>query len=70
MREAEFSGELHRCVPVLAHARGVRVGEVVVNHRAREFGRSKYGVARFIKGLLDLLTVRFLAVRRPLPPAW
>ena len=41
---------------------------VVVNHRARKFGRSKYGVARFIKGLLDLLTVRFLTrfAQRPL----
>ena len=54
-------GELHRFVPVLAHARGFRVGEIVVHHRARQFGRSKYGVARFIKGLLDLLTVQFLS---------
>ena len=60
LNEVEIYGELHRFVPVLAHARGFRVGEVVVNHRPRAFGRSKYGVARFLKGLLDLLTVRFL----------
>ena len=42
------------------HARGFRVGEIEVNHRARKFGASKYGVSRFIKGLLDLVTVRFL----------
>ena len=53
-------GELHRFVPVLAAARGWRVGEVVVNHRAREFGKSKYGLLRIPKGFLDLLTVKFL----------
>lgn len=58
--EVGIYGELHRFVPVLAHARGFRVGEIEVNHRARRFGSSKYGVSRFIKGLLDLLTVRFL----------
>ena len=58
--EVRLYGELHRFVPVLAAARGFRVGEVVVNHRPRKFGRSKYGAARFIKGFLDLLTVKFL----------
>jgi hypothetical protein len=55
-------------VPVLAHAKGFRVGEIVVGHRARKFGASKYGIARFVKGLLDLLTVRFLTrfSQRPL----
>lgn len=53
-------GELHRFVPVLAAARGYRVGEVVIRHRPRKFGRSKYGVSRFLKGFLDLLTVTFL----------
>ncbi|MHB1036865.1 MAG: glycosyltransferase family 2 protein [Pirellulales bacterium] len=59
-REVRLYGELHRFVPVLAAARGFRVGEVVIRHRPREFGRSKYGVRRFIKGFLDLLTVKFL----------
>lgn len=68
LAEVDIYGELHRFVPVLAHARGFRVGEIVVHHRARRFGRSKYGFSRFIKGLLDLLTVRFLTVfqQRPL----
>ena len=58
--EVGIYGELHRFVPVLAHAKGFRVGELVVNHRARKFGASNYGFTRFIKGLLDLVTVRFL----------
>jgi glycosyltransferase involved in cell wall biosynthesis len=58
--EVGIYGELHRFVPVLAHAKGFRVGEIEVKHRARKFGSSKYGLARFIKGLLDLVTVRFL----------
>jgi glycosyltransferase involved in cell wall biosynthesis len=68
LREVGIYGELHRFVPVLAHAKGFRVGEIEVRHRARKFGTSKYGVARFIKGLLDLLTVRFLTrfSQRPL----
>ncbi|MFO0960102.1 MAG: glycosyltransferase family 2 protein [Isosphaeraceae bacterium] len=59
LREVFIYGELHRFVPVLAHARGFRVAEVEVNHRARKFGRSKYGFSRFLKGFLDLITVRF-----------
>ncbi len=58
--EVRLYGELHRFVPVLAHARGFRVGEAVVRHRPRKFGHSKYGVRRFVKGFLDLLTVKFL----------
>ncbi len=58
--EVRLYGELHRFVPVLAAARGFRVGELAVSHRPRKFGRSKYGVRRFIKGFLDLLTVKFL----------
>ena len=59
-QEVRLYGELHRFVPVLAHARGWKVGELVVQHRARQFGRSKYGMRRFVKGFLDLLTVYFL----------
>jgi glycosyltransferase involved in cell wall biosynthesis len=58
--EIRLYGELHRFIPVLAAARGFRVGEMEINHRPRRFGRSKYGVRRFIKGLLDLVTVKFL----------
>lgn len=59
-REVRLYGELHRFIPVLAAARGFRVGEIEIRHRARRFGYSKYGVRRFIKGFLDLLTVKFL----------
>jgi glycosyltransferase involved in cell wall biosynthesis len=58
--EVQLYGELHRFVPVLAASRGFRVGEIEINHRPRRFGRSKYGVGRFMKGFLDLLTVKFL----------
>jgi hypothetical protein len=60
LREVHIYGELHRFVPVLAHARGFRVGEIEGNHRARSCGRSKYGSERFVTGLLAVLTVRFL----------
>ena len=56
----ELYGELHRYVPVLAHALGYRVAELSVLHHARRFGRSKYGVARFLRGFLDLLTVMMI----------
>ena len=59
-REVRLYGELHRFVPVLAHARGFRVGEIAIAHRPRRFGHSKYGIRRFIRGFLDLLTVKFL----------
>ena len=58
--EVRLYGELHRFVPVLAAARGWRVGEIVVNHRPRVHGKSKYGFRRFVKGFLDLMTVYFL----------
>jgi glycosyltransferase involved in cell wall biosynthesis len=58
--EIRLYGELHRFIPVLAHARGFRVVELEVNHRPRQFGHSKYGVRRFVRGFLDLLTVKFL----------
>jgi glycosyltransferase involved in cell wall biosynthesis len=58
--EIRLYGELHRFIPVLAHARGFRVTEMPVHHRPRRFGHSKYGVRRFARGFLDLLTVSFL----------
>lgn len=60
LHEVRLYGELHRFVPVLAAARGFRIGELAVNHRPREHGQSKYGASRLVKGLLDLLTVKFL----------
>jgi len=58
--EIRIYGELHRFIPVLADSRGFRVSELTVNHRKRRFGRSKYGMRRFLRGFLDLLTVTFL----------
>jgi len=58
--EIRLYGELHRFIPVLAHARGFKVTELEVHHRPRKFGHSKYGLRRFVRGFLDLLTVKFL----------
>jgi dolichol-phosphate mannosyltransferase len=58
--EVRLYGELHRFVPVLAAARGFRPSEIVISHRTRKFGHSKYGVTRIVKGFLDLLTVKFI----------
>jgi dolichol-phosphate mannosyltransferase len=60
-------GELHRFIPVLAHYRGFRIAELPVNHRPREHGRSRYGVERYIRGFLDLLTVSFIGRYRHRP---
>ena len=53
-------GEMHRFIPAIASERGVRIAELVVNHRARRFGRSKYGLSRTIRVVFDLVTVKFL----------
>jgi glycosyltransferase involved in cell wall biosynthesis len=53
-------GEMHRFIPAIASEQGVAIGEAVVNHRARLHGRSKYGISRTIRVVLDLLTVKFL----------
>ncbi len=61
-------GELHRYLPVIAHRNGYRVTEIPVTHHARQYGQSKYGVARFTRGAFDLLTITFLTryKKRPL----
>lgn len=53
-------GEMHRFIPVFAHAVGARITEIPVRHRPRTFGKTKYGLERTIKVLLDLFTVKFL----------
>jgi dolichol-phosphate mannosyltransferase len=68
--EVRLYGELHRFVPVLAHARGFRVGELAINHRPRKYGYSKYGMRRFTRGFLDLLTVKFLTGFGQRPQHW
>lgn len=60
-------GELHRMVPSLAGMHGFRVAEIVVQHHARKFGLSKYGIERFIRGFSDMLTMGFLRVYRERP---
>jgi len=60
LREVRLYGEMHRFVPIYASWAGARVTEMVVNHRARRFGVSKYGINRTFKVLLDMLTVKFL----------
>ena len=58
--EIRIYGEMHRFIAVLAFSRGFKVTEVGIHHRRRQFGYSKYGVRRFMRGFLDLLTVKFL----------
>jgi glycosyltransferase involved in cell wall biosynthesis len=60
-------GEMHRFIPILAHADGYKVSEIPVEHKARSHGHSKYGATRMIKGALDLLTTVVLTryLRRP-----
>ena len=53
-------GELHRFVPALAHWKGFGVTEIPVKHHARQYGRSKFGAGRFLKGMIDFLVVMFL----------
>ena len=67
LENVRLYGEMHRFVPVLAHWKRFRIGEIVVEHHARRFGSSKFGGGRFFRGLMDLLTVYFLLKygRRP-----
>jgi glycosyltransferase involved in cell wall biosynthesis len=67
VRGLRLYGELHRFIPVLAHYRGHRIAELPVNHRPREHGRSRYGVERYLRGFLDLLTVSFIGRYRYRP---
>jgi glycosyltransferase involved in cell wall biosynthesis len=67
VRGLRLYGELHRFIPVLAHHRGYRIAELPVNHRPREHGRSRYGLERYLRGFLDLLTVSFIGRYRQRP---
>lgn len=60
VKPLKLYGEMHRFIPAIASEQGVQIGEVVVNHRARKHGVSKYGISRTIRVILDLLTVKFL----------
>jgi len=67
VRNLVLYGELHPFIPVLAHEQGYRVAELPVNHRPREHGRSRYGMERYLRGFLDLLTVSFMGRYRHRP---
>ncbi len=60
INEIDIYGEMHRYIPAIVHTKGFKVTEIPVEHRPREFGRSKYGVERYLRGFLDLLTVKLL----------
>ena len=65
----EVTGEMHRYIPVLAKTAGFKhIGEKVVTHQARKYGKTKFGSERFIRGFLDLITISFLSRfgRRPM----
>jgi len=59
-RALSLHGELHRFIPALLAAQGFAIAELAVHHRPRKYGKSKYGARRFVRGLLDLATVKFL----------
>ena len=60
VKPLKLYGEMHRFLPAIASEQGVAIAERPVNHRARRHGRSKYGISRTIRVMLDLLTVKFL----------
>lgn len=68
VKELSLYGEMHRYIPALAHSLGFKVGQIPVQHRARKFGKSKYGVERYLRGFFDLLTVKMVTqyVKSPL----
>jgi glycosyltransferase involved in cell wall biosynthesis len=68
VKTVKVYGELHRYIPALAKWEGFRVTERIVNHRPRRYGKTKFGMSRFMNGMLDLITVVFLGkyTRRPL----
>lgn len=61
IKNIEVSGEMHRYIPVLAKNAGFKkIGEKIVQHQARKYGESKFGMSRFVNGFLDLITIWFL----------
>ena len=58
--ELELYGEMHRFIPILAHQRGARCIEVVTRHHPRRHGKTKYGLSRTVRVLLDLVTVKYM----------
>jgi glycosyltransferase involved in cell wall biosynthesis len=60
VKDMKLYGEMHRFLPAIASEQTSSIGEMVVNHRARKYGQSKYGIGRTVRVILDLLTVKFL----------
>lgn len=60
LKDVKLYGEMHRFIPAYASWRGAKVGEVIVNHRPRKYGKSNYGIGRSFRVVLDLLLIRFL----------
>lgn len=58
--ELELYGEMHRFIPILAWRRGARCTEVVTRHRARRYGKTKYGIGRTFRVVLDLVTIKYM----------
>ena len=67
-RDLKLYGEMHRFIPAMAYERGARIAEIKVHHRPRRWGKSKYGIARTFRVVLDLLTVKFLVSYATRPP--
>jgi len=61
VKNIDVYGEMHRYIPVLAYRKGFKITEIKVNHHKREFGKSKYGFERYLRGLFDSVTVSFLS---------
>jgi len=62
IKTVKVSGEMHRYIPVLAKNEGfTKIGEQVVQHQARKYGETKFGMERFVNGFLDLITISFLS---------
>jgi glycosyltransferase involved in cell wall biosynthesis len=67
IKEIHVYGERHRFLPVLASQAGFLIGEIPVEHHARQYGTSKFGLERYARGFLDLLTLTFLGMYRKRP---
>src|SRR5262249_37643960 len=67
LENVRLYGEMHRFIPAYAAWSGASIAELKVNHRARKFGTSKYGIERTLKVVLDLLTLKFLNSYSPKP---
>jgi len=61
LKSLQLYGELHRIMPVLVYLKGAKIGEIVVKHRPRAGGQSKYGFNRIVKTLIDIITVKFIS---------